>query len=429
MEPEKLYSLLKDDHILYDEEILTGLRKLADKFPWFSTVRILLLRYLRHSKNPAFTHEFEAWRPFLSANDLMLVMEPVSMKMPTETTCTPQSVEEIIQLAEEPLQDSTPNEKTEKIQSSTPVQEEPFAEMPVETLPQTVDESKSEEPATASEESPEGTAPEPTESSKESQAKEVTLRSQISEVLSRQARVLSEQPEDFELEFEPVIGVITPENVLLEDIPSAENIQGSPSELLTLEGENVSDTGDTKPEEPVLSEPVAAESLIKKETTDHEDKESQAAGGPQPVATEEEDAGRVPFENDIPDNSDTSMPDYLEQEYSFSEWLEAVSRMPFSEPSTNETGTKRKEDILIENFLKNNPRIDTSTSENIPQGDISEHSVRENDSFITDTLARIYLRQGLYTKAIQAYEKLALKYPEKNAYFAAQIEEIKKLIQ
>ncbi|HQK37822.1 MAG TPA: tetratricopeptide repeat protein, partial [Bacteroidales bacterium] len=184
-----------------------------------------------------------------------------------------------------------------------------------------------------------------------------------------------------------------------------------------------------KPEEPVLSEPVAAESLIKKETTDHEDKESQAAGGPQPVATEEEDAGRVPFENDIPDNSDTSMPDYLEQEYSFSEWLEAVSRMPFSEPSTNETGTKRKEDILIENFLKNNPRIDTSTSENIPQGDISEHSVRENDSFITDTLARIYLRQGLYTKAIQAYEKLALKYPEKNAYFAAQIEEIKKLIQ
>jgi len=103
--------------------------------------------------------------------------------------------------------------------------------------------------------------------------------------------------------------------------------------------------------------------------------------------------------------------------------------MPFSEPSTNETRTKRKEDILIENFLKNNPRIDTSTSENIPQGDISEHSVRENDSFITDTLARIYLRQGLYTKAIQAYEKLALKYPEKNAYFAAQIEEIKKLIQ
>ncbi len=48
--------------------------------------------------------------------------------------------------------------------------------------------------------------------------------------------------------------------------------------------------------------------------------------------------------------------------------------------------------------------------------------------FVTETLAKIYLRQGMYKQAILAYEKLSLKYPEKNTYFAGQIEEVKKLI-
>ena len=46
---------------------------------------------------------------------------------------------------------------------------------------------------------------------------------------------------------------------------------------------------------------------------------------------------------------------------------------------------------------------------------------------MTETLAKIYLKQQKYKKAIDAFRILSLKYPEKNAFFADQIKKIKKL--
>ncbi|HSM48128.1 MAG TPA: hypothetical protein VK872_09970 [Draconibacterium sp.] len=89
---------------------------------------------------------------------------------------------------------------------------------------------------------------------------------------------------------------------------------------------------------------------------------------------------------------------------------------------------------LIDKFLLSNPGAirrnpgDEDSSESEKRIDIAEKSITENDELITDTLAGIYLQQKNYDKALKAYKKLSLKYPEKSIYFAARIEEIEKLM-
>lgn len=84
-------------------------------------------------------------------------------------------------------------------------------------------------------------------------------------------------------------------------------------------------------------------------------------------------------------------------------------------------------DDLIERFLKANPIIPV-VAEKESQQEQNEAGAKIEEDFITETLASIYMKQGLYKEAIKAYEKLSLKIPEKNIYFAGQIKKIKELL-
>ncbi len=53
----------------------------------------------------------------------------------------------------------------------------------------------------------------------------------------------------------------------------------------------------------------------------------------------------------------------------------------------------------------------------------------EKNEILTETLARIYIKQGKYDKALEIIQRLSLKYPKKNRYFADQIRYLEKLIE
>ncbi len=83
----------------------------------------------------------------------------------------------------------------------------------------------------------------------------------------------------------------------------------------------------------------------------------------------------------------------------------------------------------MDKFIESNPKIVPSKSENGKdlEVNIKESLKLDKEEVMTETLARVYLEQKKYKKAIKAYEILRLKNPEKSSFFADQIKAVKKL--
>ena len=118
--------------------------------------------------------------------------------------------------------------------------------------------------------------------------------------------------------------------------------------------------------------------------------------------------------------------------HSFSEWLQLSKISPIvrdeEEKKPEVSSELEKKFDLIEKFIELNPKIpQAKDSTSIPANVAKSNEMPS--SIMTETLAQIYLEQKKYTKAIQAYDILILKYPEKSSFFADRIKNIKILQQ
>lgn len=133
---------------------------------------------------------------------------------------------------------------------------------------------------------------------------------------------------------------------------------------------------------------------------------------------ESETTKKTPFVNDkieIPTN------------LSFLEWLEWSKNNSVEDYDNIPSKSSFEDKIeLIDTFLKNNPKI-PPVSPNVPKQNLTKKIKFNKEELMTETLAKVYVKQQKFKKALLAYKILSLKYPEKNSFFADQIKAIKEL--
>jgi len=126
--------------------------------------------------------------------------------------------------------------------------------------------------------------------------------------------------------------------------------------------------------------------------------------------------------------------------HSFHQWLQISRIQPIIRETPKETKSevikpepvideqKKKKAQLIDKFIETSPKIPPIKPGAVftPNLDLNKE---DNSYLMTETLAKVYLEQKKYQKAIQAYEILILKYPEKSSFFADRIKDIKIIQQ
>ena len=113
---------------------------------------------------------------------------------------------------------------------------------------------------------------------------------------------------------------------------------------------------------------------------------------------------------------------------SFLDWIQYTEENQNIEPIISEKKDPLSDKLpIIDRFIETDPKIlplgKSETIESLPKQDFN------SEELMTETLAKVLVKQKKYKKAMSAYKILSLKYPEKNVFFAGQIQKLKKLQQ
>ncbi|WP_067145554.1 hypothetical protein [Pseudotamlana agarivorans] len=137
------------------------------------------------------------------------------------------------------------------------------------------------------------------------------------------------------------------------------------------------------------------------------------------------------------------LPFNKKESHSFNEWLQLTRFQPIErepekeklemksdesspEPTSTTDLEKEKKFKLIDKFIAENPKI-SPTKPLMQKGNLAQAQMIQPEALMTETLARIYVEQKNFKKAIQSYKILSLKYPEKSSFFANQIKAVEQL--
>jgi hypothetical protein len=185
---------------------------------------------------------------------------------------------------------------------------------------------------------------------------------------------------------------------------------------------------------------AATESIL--ETEDSSDQGAEKVEPIQELVTEEKPEPKAELETvaksvDAPEPTiEVAWEEKSEPEEAVKAEVPEVREMPFSEKASfmdwlnadistgKPVAVERSGPKDVRTIISELPKFEVPKRDG--KIDVFHLMADEQGKFVTETLAEIYLKQGLWDKSINAYEVLSLKYPEKSSFFADRIREIKK---
>ncbi len=223
----------------------------------------------------------------------------------------------------------------------------------------------------------------------------------------------------------------TDRDILFEYITSEAFIQNQISEQILLNSEMVKEL-------PVVSENVSeAVSLEVDRQLKVELKKAEAILNPELFERKEASVSKMVEKVEDRDESPEAslklqkpLEFTKEETHSFSEWLKLTQARPIvreQKPDSKKPENDQERNFqLIDKFISEQPKLEPKETSG-KNTNLAKPYTKASESLMTETLARVYVQQKNYKKAIQAYKILILKNPEKSGFFADQIKAVKKL--